>query len=88
MLTMQFVKKVPEKSARNFSDKKVTKKTQMQYDKILNFMKDDTWYKASDFMAVLDVKDRRIKVLLNELVKSKFVVDDGSTKGRRYKKKT
>ena len=39
----------------------------MQYDKILNFMKDDTWYKASDFMAVLDVKDRRIKVLLNEL---------------------
>lgn len=97
LLTMQFVKKVPEKSARkkvpeksarNFSDKKVTKKTQMQYDKILNFMKDDTWYKASDFMAVLDVKDRRIKVLLNELVKSKFVVEDGSTKGRRYKKKT
>lgn len=97
LLTMQFVKKVPEKSARkkvpeksarNFSDKKVTKKTQMQYDKILNFMKDDTWYKASDFMAVLDVKDRRIKVLLNELVKSKSVVEDGSTKGRRYKKKT
>ena len=51
-------------------------------------MKDDTWYKASDFMAVLDVKDRRIKVLLNELVKSKSVVEDGSTKGRRYKKKT
>lgn len=46
-------KKVPEKSL----DKKVTKKTQEHYDEILSFMNVDVWYKAGDFMNVLDVKE-------------------------------
>lgn len=73
---------MPEKSL----DKKVTKKTQEHYDKILSFMNVDVWYKAGDFMNVLDVKERRIKVLLNELVENGLLVDEGLTKGKKYKK--
>lgn len=67
-------------------DKKVTKKTQMNYEKILNFMEIDRWYKANDFTDVLDVKERRIKILLNELVDSGFLIEEGLTKGKKYKK--
>lgn len=73
---------MPEKTL----GKKITKKTQMHYDKILNFMETDIWYKTSDFVNVLDVKERRIKVLLNELVDSGHLVEEGLTKGKKYKK--
>mgnify|MGYP007121862464 FL=1 len=44
------------------------------------------FHKAGDFMNVLDVKERRIKVLLNELVENGLLVDEGLTKGKKYKK--
>ena len=50
-------------------------------------METDTWYKANDFVNVLDVKERRIKILLNELVESGLLVEDGLTKGKKYKRK-
>ena len=96
ILIMQFIKKVPKKSAEKKCqkkvpekslDKKITKKTQINYEKILNFMETDTWYKANDFVNVLDVKERRIKILLNELVESGRLVEDGLTKGKKYKRK-
>lgn len=83
---MQFIQKVPEKVPKKTLDKKVTRKTQMNYEKILNFMEIDRWYKANNFTDVLDVKERRIKILLNELVDSGYLVEDGSTKGKMYKK--
>lgn len=70
----------------NISNKKITEKTRKHYDTILKFMEPDTWYKASDFIHILDVKERRIKVLLNELVENGFLVDEGSTKAKKYKK--
>ena len=73
---------MPEK----FLDKKTTKKTQMNYERILNFMETDTWYKANDFVMLLNVKERRIKILLNELVDSGFLIEDGFTKGKKYMK--
>lgn len=58
----------------------------MQYDVILSFMKSHEWYKSTDFVDVLDVKERRTKVLLRELVEKGQLIDDGATKGKRYKK--
>ena len=78
------LKKVPEKSAR----KKVThtQKTLIQYEKILSYMQLNRWYKAADFINILDVKERRIKNILRELVDDGKLIDNGVTKGKRYKK--
>ena len=82
ILTLSFLKKVPEKSAR----KKVTQKTLIQYEKILSYMQLNRWYKAADFINILDVKERRIKNILRELVDDGKLIDNGVTKGKRYKK--
>ena len=75
-------KKATEKSDR----KKATKKTQAQYTAIIEFMQPDVWYKASDLLDITGVKETRTKELLRELVADGKLVDDGETKGRRYKK--
>lgn len=82
VLTLSFIKKTTKKS----DEKKATKKRQEQYEKILNFMQTDVWYKASDLMSVLGVKETRTKELLRALVVEDKLVDDGATKGKRYKK--
>ena len=64
----------------------MTKNTQVQYEQILTFMKLDTWYKASDLVEVLDVKETRTKELLRALVADGKILDNGATKGRCYKK--
>ncbi len=74
-------KKVREKSA----EKKITKRTQEQYESILSAMRPDIWYKAADFTGVLPVGERRINVLLSELVDLGKIERSGSTKGRRYR---
>lgn len=73
---------MPEKSAR----KKITSKTLKQYQLILSYMEEDTWYKVTDFIDILDVKERRIKNILRELVEDGKLIDNGVTKGKRYKK--
>lgn len=64
----------------------MTEKTQAQYNTILAFMKDDVWYKASDLVDVLGVKETRTKELLRNLVEEGILVDNAVTKGRKYKK--
>ena len=66
-------------------DKKVTKKTQTQYKKILEFMEKDKEYGIQDFCALLNLKESRTKVILNEL--SEQVETIGSNRDRRYKLK-
>ena len=83
VLSLPFVKKATEKSDR----KKVTKKTQEQYEKILAFMKPDIWYKANELAEVLGVKETRTKELLRALVSDEKLEDNGATKGKRYKKR-
>ena len=51
---------MPEKSAEK-SAEKIT-------DTILSFMELNKWYRTVDFEHILDVKERRIKILLQELV--------------------
>ncbi len=42
-------------------------------------MQSDVWYKASDLMNVLGVKETRTKELLRALLADESLVDDGKT---------
>lgn len=66
--------------------RKVREKTLSQHEIILSAMKYDKWYKTSDFEEILGVKQRRIQVLLKELVQNGDLIDNGKIKGKRYKK--
>ena len=68
VLTMSFSKKVPKKVPKNADNKTITNKTQMHYEKILSHMQPHEWYKTNDFIGILDVKERKIKILLHDLV--------------------
>ena len=80
-------KKVTEKSDRKKRQKKVTEKTQAQYNTILASMEDNVWYKASEFVDILGLRETRTKELLRNLVKDGILVDSAVTKGRQYKKR-
>ena len=79
-------KKSDEKKATKKSDeKKITAKSLSQMDAILAHMEPGEWYRSSDLMDILDVKETRTKEILRLMVKAGKLVDDGSTKGKRYK---
>ena len=80
-------KKMPEKSAEKKCQKKITRKTQEHYELILSAMQPEIWYKVSDFADILSVGERRIKLLLSELVELGRLESIGSTKGKRYRLK-
>ena len=65
--------------------KKVTKKTQMQYDRILEFMEDGKEYGIWDFCELLGLKESRTKDILKGLSDRIEII--GSNRDRRYKKK-
>lgn len=70
----------PDRTVLSLSfQKKATEKTQSQYNTIL-------WYKAGDLVKVLDVKETRTKELLRNLVEEGMLIDNGVTKGKKYKK--
>ncbi len=91
-MTLPFVKKVAKKNdikkvTVKSDSKKVTVKTQAHYDLILSYMKDDVWYKASELVEVLGVRETRTKALLRTLVEEGMLIDNGMIKGRKYKRK-
>lgn len=53
-----------EETNKKSGDKKVTKRTQMQHDKILEFMEDGKEYGIWDFCKLLDLKESRTKDIL------------------------
>ena len=53
-------------------------------DVILASMESGEWYRSSDFIEILGVKETRTKELLRRLVDTGKLVDNGATKGRRY----
>ncbi|WP_026505919.1 hypothetical protein [Butyrivibrio sp. NC3005] len=67
---------------------KITPMTKLQMDIILSSMNPGEWYRSSDLMGVLDVKETRTKELLRILVDLGKLVDDGATKGKRYQLKS
>lgn len=80
VLSLSFVKKQTKKT----SDKKVTKKTQMQYDKILDFMEEGKEYGIWDFCELLGLKESRTKDILRVLSDQIEII--GGNRDRRYKK--
>lgn len=79
-------KKTPKKNAEKNRRKKPSKKTLLQYETILSAMEPNIWYRASEFMDILGVKESRTKELLRELVTADLLEDDGATKGKKYRK--
>lgn len=51
---------------------------------ILASMKPGRWYRSSDFMSVIGVKETRTKQLLRLLAESGEVFVDGKNKWKRY----
>ena len=62
------------------------KNTLDQYEMILSFMEEDVWYQAIDFINLLKLKKRRIQVLMKDLLNEGKIIDNGYTKGKKYKK--
>ncbi len=85
VLSLSFKKSGEKKAAIKSGDKKVTKKTQMQYDKILEFMEEGKEYGIWDFCELLGLKESRTKDILKGL--SEYIDIIGSNRDRRYKKK-
>ncbi len=84
VLTLSFKKSGDKKAAIKSGDKKVTKKTQMQYDKILAFMEEGKEYGIRDFCELLGLKESRTKDILKGL--SDYIETVGSNRDRRYRK--
>ena len=85
VLSLSFKKNGDKKAAIKNGDKKVTKKTQLQYDKILGFMEDGKEYGIWDFCELLGLKESRTKDILKGL--SDYIEVIGGNRDRRYKKK-
>ncbi len=83
ILIMKFLKRnIKEKVHK----KRVRKNTLDQYEMILSFMEEDVWYQAIDFINLLKLKKRRIQVLMKDLLNEGKIIDNGYTKGKKYKK--
>lgn len=71
-----------ERAANRLSEKKSE-----QYDRILMLMDDGQWHKTAEIAKDLGLKDTRTKELLRELVMTDLLVDNGKTKGKKYRVK-
>ena len=85
VLSLSFKKSGDRKAAIKSGDKKVTKKTKMQYDKILEFMEEGKEYGIWDFCELLGLKESRTKDILKGLSDRIEII--GNNRDRRYKKK-
>lgn len=85
VLSLSFKKSGDKKAAIKSGDKKVTKKTQMQYDKILAFMEEGKEYGIWDFCELLNLKESRTKDILKGLSDRIEII--GGNKDRKYRKK-
>ena len=52
----------------------------------LGAMQPDVWYKASEFVGVVELKETHIKELLSDLYEQGKIETNGNTKGKLYRK--
>jgi predicted HTH transcriptional regulator len=64
---------------------KSTDKTEQQKKIIIEFLRGKQNVKSTDLLAVLDVKEERIKKLLQQLVAEKLIVAEGGNRNRTYR---
>lgn len=74
-----------KKTAIMSGDKKVTNKTQQQYEMILNYMENGKEYGIQDFCNLLHLKESRTKDILKGLVENGIIETMGAKKDRRYR---
>ena len=91
-LILSFEKKAEEKSGRKKSAKKIgelsiSPKIMSKLEFLLGNMELGRWYKVSDLVDVLELKESRTRQLIGFLVDAGKIIEEGSTKGKRYQKK-
>ena len=100
-LVLSFEKKAEEKSGRKKSAKKIgekksakkigelsiSPKIMSKLEFLLGNMELGRWYKVSDLVDVLELKESRTRQLIGFLVDAGKIIEEGSTKGKRYQKK-
>ena len=74
-----------KKTAIIIGNKKVTTKTQQQYEMIINFMENDKEYGIQDFCNLLQLKESRTKDILKGLIENGKIETAGAKKDRRYR---
>lgn len=89
ILTLK-IKKVPIKSTDKkvpitSTDKKQTEKTKRQKEIILEFIRENKNIKSIDLLEILDVKEERIKKLLQLLVADGLIIAEGGNRNRTYR---
>ena len=84
--TPKISKNGDKKTAIKTGDKKVTARTQKQYDIILNFMEQGKEYGIQDFCNLLELKESRTNELLNGLLINENKIEIvGAKRDRRYR---
>ena len=94
-MTLPFIEKAREKSARKKREKKArenkneikrTVKTSNQLEKIISSMQADKEYKLDEIAEMVGLKPTRTRELAKLLVDDGVITESGSTKAKRYKK--
>jgi predicted HTH transcriptional regulator len=83
--SQQTTKNADKKCRQKSADKKVPTKSAGQRQAILAFMKTNHEIRSADLLPVLNVGERRIKVLLQSLVASNKIQTRGANKNRTYR---
>ncbi|MCD8362320.1 MAG: AAA family ATPase, partial [Lachnospiraceae bacterium] len=92
ILTLEFKKQTVKKSgdkraAINPSELKVSKKMRIQQETILGYMNSGEEYKLEDFCTLLELKQSRVKTIIQALVKTGKIEALGNNRNRRYIKR-
>ena len=67
------------------TDKSRTTTTQKQKELILEYMQGKQSIKSTDLLAVLGVKEERVKKLLQQLVAEGLIIPEGGNRYRTYR---
>lgn len=91
-LILSFEKKAEEKIGEKNRRKKIgelsiSPKIMSKLEFLLGNMELGRWYKVSDLVDVLELKEFRTRQLIGFLVDAGKIIEEGSTKGKRYQKK-
>ena len=78
---LMFIRSLDEKELETEEIENMTGETR---EKI--FSQSESWYKSSEISILLKVKETRTKELLKSLVAMGSLMDDGATKGKKYRK--
>ena len=87
-LVLSFEKKAAKKKRKKKAEELlVSAIAKSQIELILANMDPNKWYKSTDFEELLKLKKTRLNKLFNIMIELDKIIQEGSTKGKRYQKK-